>query len=57
MNPTQTPINKPVKADLNFKNKKILKFSKDNINYNIILSYNEKLILFEIEKENENEFP
>ena len=57
MNSTQTPINKPVKPDLNFKNKKILNFSKDNINYNIKLSYNEKLILFEIEKENENEFP
>ena len=57
MNSTLTPINKPVKTELNFKNKKILNFSKDNINYNIKLSYNEKLILFEIEKENENEFP
>ena len=59
MNTAQILINNPVKEDLNFKNKKILKFSKDNINYNIILSYNEKLILFEIEKEkeNENEFP
>lgn len=57
MNSTQAPINTPEKPDLNFKNKKIFKFLKDNTNYNINLSYNEKLILFEIEKAEENEFP
>ena len=39
----------------NFQNKKTFKLNVDNINYNLILSYNEKLISFEIEKE--NEFP
>jgi len=57
MNSAQTPINKPTKTELNFENKKILKLSKDSINYNINLSYNEKLILFEVEKEDKNEFP
>ena len=39
----------------NFQNKKTFKLNINNINYDLILSYNEKLISFEIEKE--NEFP
>ena len=43
------------KPNLNFQNKKSFKLSSNNSNYNLSLSYNEKLILFEIEKE--GEFP
>ena len=45
----------PKEPDTNFQNKKTLKLKIDDINYNLILSYNEKIISFEIEKE--NEFP
>ena len=43
------------KLNLNFKNKKTFKILSNNINYILSISYNEQLILFEVEKE--NEFP
>ena len=43
------------KLNLNFKNKRTFKISSNNINYILSISYNEELILFEVEKE--NEFP
>ena len=43
------------KPNMNFQNKKIFKLKIDNINYDLSLSYNDKLIFFEIEKE--GEFP
>jgi len=48
-------VNETPKPNLNFQNKKSFKLSSNNVNYTLSLSYNEKLILFEIEKE--GEFP
>ena len=48
-------VNETPKPNLNFQNKKSFKLSSNNINYILSLSYNEKLIFFEIEKE--GEFP
>ena len=48
-------ISETPKPNMNFQNKKSFKLAKDNINYNLSLSYNDKLIFFEIEKE--GEFP
>ena len=49
----ETPLlsNKDPKQNLIFQNKKTLKIQSNNINYNLSLSYNDKLIFFEIEKE------
>ena len=53
--PIPTPdITKP-SPNMDFKNKKTFKLSEDNINFLLSLSTNEKIIFFEIEKE--NEFP
>jgi hypothetical protein len=50
------PVIETPKPNLDFKNKKSFKLaSNKNLNYIFSLSYNEKLILFEIEKE--GEFP
>ena len=48
-------VNETQKPNLNFQNKKSFKLSSNNVNYTLSLSYNEKLIFFEIEKE--GEFP
>ena len=49
------PIDETLKPNINFQNKKSFKLISNNINYNLSISYNEKLIYFEIEKE--EEFP
>ena len=46
----QTP-----KPNMNLQNKKLFQIASNNTNYSLSLSYNDKLILFEIEKE--GEFP
>lgn len=46
----QTP-----KPNMNLQNKKSFQIASNNTNYSLSLSYNDKLILFEIEKE--GEFP
>ena len=48
-------INETQKPKLNFQNKKSFTLKIDNINYILSLSFNDKLIFFEIEKE--GEFP
>ena len=53
--PIPTPDNTKPSPNMDFKNKKTFKLSEDNINFLLSLSTNEKIIFFEIEKE--NEFP
>ena len=48
-------INETQKPNMNFQNKKSFTLKIDNINYILSLSFNDKLIFFEIEKE--GEFP
>ena len=48
-------VSETQKPTTNFQNKKSFKLSLDNINYNLSLSYNDKLIFFEIEQE--GQFP
>ena len=48
-------VSETQKPTTNFQNKKSFKLSIDNINYNLSLSYNDKLIFFEIEQE--GQFP
>ena len=43
------------KPNMNFQNKKSFKLEADNAKYILSLSYNDKLIFFEIEKD--GEFP
>ena len=48
-------IGQTSKPNMNLQNKKLFQIASNNTNYSLSLSYNDKLILFEIEKE--GEFP